>query len=110
MNIFISNNLVSSTTATAAISMSAAIKTDIFILYGSQTGNAEFIAKELHGKCQENEIPAQVMTLNDASSITLKDIAKVVLIICSTTGNGDAPENADGWWRKVKLRSVVCII
>lgn len=84
-------------------------KTDIFILYGSQTGNAEFIAKELHGKCLENNLPAQCLRLNDVTSIILKDVAKIVLIVCATTGNGDAPENADGWWRKTKLRSVVSI-
>jgi methionine synthase reductase len=37
--------------------------------------------------------------------VCLKDVAKCMVIICSTTGNGDAPENADGWWRANKLRS-----
>jgi sulfite reductase alpha subunit-like flavoprotein len=33
------------------------------------------------------------------------DKAKGLVIVCSTTGNGDAPENCDGWWRSTKLRS-----
>ena len=82
-------------------------KEEIYILYGSQTGNAEFIAKDLHEKCQEKEIASICHTLNDAKKINLKEVAKAVIIVCSTTGNGDAPENADGWWRANKLKSLV---
>jgi len=35
----------------------------------------------------------------------LKEEASCLLIVCSTTGNGDTPENATNWWRTVKLRS-----
>lgn len=82
-------------------------KEEVYILYGSQTGNAECIAKDLHEKCQDKEISSICQTLNDAKKVNLKDAAKAVIIICSTTGNGDAPENADGWWRANKLKSVV---
>jgi methionine synthase reductase len=85
-------------------------KQEIYILYGSQTGNAEFIAKDLHEKCQEKEIKSICTTLNDAKKINLKEVAKAVIILCSTTGNGDAPENADGWWRVNKLKSLVCYL
>jgi sulfite reductase alpha subunit-like flavoprotein len=27
-------------------------------------------------------------------------------VVCSTTGNGDAPENANQFWRKIKNRSL----
>ena len=82
-------------------------KEELYILYGSQTGNAEFIAKDLHEKCQEKDIPSICKTLNDVKKVNLKEIAKAVIIVCSTTGNGDAPENADGWWRANKLKSLV---
>lgn len=45
------------------------------------------------------------MCLNDAKKLPIKDDAKFLIVICSTTGNGDAPENADSWWRSIKLRS-----
>lgn len=78
---------------------------EIYILYGSQTGNAEGISNDLKEACDTHEIRAQLLTLNAAKKVNLKECAKVVVIICSTTGNGDAPENAEAWWRSVKIRS-----
>jgi sulfite reductase alpha subunit-like flavoprotein len=34
-----------------------------------------------------------------------KDCSSHLIIICSTTGNGDAPENATHFWRKIKNRN-----
>mmetsp|Transcript_3533 Transcript_3533/g.5506 ORF Transcript_3533/g.5506 Transcript_3533/m.5506 type:complete len:693 (-) Transcript_3533:341-2419(-) len=45
------------------------------------------------------------MTLNSVKSLDIKSIADTIIIVCSTTGNGDAPENADSFWRKVKRRT-----
>jgi sulfite reductase alpha subunit-like flavoprotein len=81
-------------------------KDTIYVLYGSQTGNSEFIAKEFHSKLQENNIISICLTLNESKKIALKDVAKAVVIVCSTTGNGDCPENGDAWWRSIKLRSI----
>ena len=78
---------------------------DLYIIYGSQTGNAEEIAKDLHSNCVELGLPCHLMTMNAAKECSLKDVAKCLLVVCSTTGNGDAPENADVFWRAVKLRS-----
>ncbi len=78
-----------------------------YILYGSQTGNAESIARDLHEKCMNLGIPSVCCTLNEAKNIDLKNESNFVVIVCATTGNGDAPENADTWWRSVKLRSTV---
>lgn len=80
---------------------------NVYILYGSQTGNSEFIAKELCDKCNVSTIPAIVHPLNAVKKTVLKEVAKAIVIVCATTGNGDAPENAEGWWRANKLRSAV---
>jgi sulfite reductase alpha subunit-like flavoprotein len=78
----------------------------VFLLYGSQTGNAESIAKGLAQDLTEDHgIACECRCLNDAKKERLQDVASCALIICSTTGNGDAPENADAFWRSVKLRS-----
>jgi sulfite reductase alpha subunit-like flavoprotein len=82
---------------------------DVLILYGSQTGNSEDIAKDVHEKCIEAKISSLCQNLNSVKKVDLKSIAKFVVIVCSTTGNGDTPENADGWWRSIKLRSAVGI-
>ena len=81
----------------------------IYVLYGSQTGNSEMIAKEVHDKLIEKSIASVCSPLNEAKKTDLKGLAKAVIIVCSTTGNGDAPENADGWWRVTKLRSAVSV-
>jgi sulfite reductase alpha subunit-like flavoprotein len=82
---------------------------DVLILYGSQTGNSEDIAKDLHDKCSAANISSVCKNLNSVKKVELKEIAKFVVVICSTTGNGDTPENADAWWRSVKLRSAVSL-
>lgn len=83
------------------------INREIYVLYGSQTGNAESLAVELSEKLAEAKISSKCMPLNGAKKIELKTVASFLIVICSTTGNGDAPENADGWWRSIKLRSAV---
>lgn len=80
---------------------------NIYILYGSQTGNAESLAVELSEKLLEADIKSQCLALNAVKKVDLKTVASFLVVICSTTGNGDAPENADGWWRSIKLRSAV---
>ena len=80
---------------------------DVLILYGSQTGNSEDIAKDLHDKCSTANISSVCKNLNSVKKVELKEIAKFVVVVCSTTGNGDTPENADAWWRSIKLRSAV---
>jgi len=78
----------------------------IYLVYGSQTGNAESIAKEVSETLISDSIPTECISLNAAKGMkNLKDTCLLLTIICSTTGNGDSPENADAWWRSVKLRS-----
>eukprot|EP01041_Mallomonas_annulata_P010187 gene10187-21232_t len=77
----------------------------IYILYGSQTGNSEDIAKDLNEKCKTKDYETKLATLNSVKKASFKEDAKAIIIVCSTTGNGDPPENADGFWRTIKNRS-----
>ena len=79
----------------------------IYVLYGSQTGNSEFIAKDIDCKLQELGIPSLCQTLNSIKKIDIREKALALVVLCSTTGNGDAPENCEQWWRSVKIRSTV---
>jgi sulfite reductase alpha subunit-like flavoprotein len=81
----------------------------VYILFGSQTGNAESIAKELSDKLEEESIPVKCASLNAVKGQKLQEECSFLTIVCSTTGNGDCPENGDSWWRSVKLRSAVSI-
>ena len=85
---------------------------EVFVLYGSQTGNAKAIAEELFNKCKEMHVPCNCQTLDeikkaDSTFNILKVKASLVVIVVATTGNGDAPENCDGFWRTIKLRKNV---
>ena len=75
------------------------------ILYGSQTGNAESISKIL---CEEilNKTSLHCIydTLNNASDISFEKV-KYLIVICSTPGNGDMPDNSINWWRQFKQRT-----
>ena len=77
-------------------------KDTVYILYGSQTGNAESITKIL---CEEilnkTDMECVYDTLNNSGNISL-DVVKYLLVICSTTGNGDMPDNSIKWWRQFK--------
>ena len=79
----------------------------VLVLYGSQTGNAESIAKDVSEKLNMSGVDNKCFDLNSAKGLNLKEEASCLLIVCSTTGNGDTPENATNWWRTVKLRSAV---
>lgn len=81
----------------------------LYVLYGSQTGNAESISKELSEQLTEKSIENVFMNLNAFKAVPSPSADKeyMLVICCSTTGNGDCPENGDTWWRSVKLRSAV---
>lgn len=80
------------------------------ILYGSQTGNSDAISYELEENMRQSLSFQKIerMTLNQFSKQEglLKTENLTVIIICSTTGNGDPPDNATLFWRKIKNRSL----
>ena len=81
----------------------------IYILYGSVTGNGESIAHILEQMLIEDlQQDVYCNTLNsiknDIQSLHTK--CKLLIVICSTTGNGDSPENASFFWNIIKKRSL----
>ena len=81
----------------------------VYILYGSATGNGESIAKILAENIHEDlNCEVYCNTLNSIKNkiSELNNICRLLIIICSTTGNGDAPENANLFWNTVKKRSL----
>lgn len=77
------------------------------ILYGSQTGNAQAIAERLLEEATSRGIAATLNPLNKWKSLSppLNSEGVPAVVICSTTGNGDPPENCDRFWRFVKKRT-----
>ncbi len=72
----------------------------ILITYGSQTGCAESISEILQKKLSVMNVKR--ITMNEIKDI--KDLCKYdyIIFIVSTTGDGDFPENANKFWRKMR--------
>lgn len=68
------------------------------VLYGSETGNAQDLAKEVQSLAERLRFNAIVL---DLDSVTLRDLTKcsVVIFCISTTGQGDFPQNSRQFWR-----------
>ncbi|KDO31809.1 hypothetical protein SPRG_03729 [Saprolegnia parasitica CBS 223.65] len=81
--------------------------TPLYVFYGSQTGCAESIAERLQSDAIERNVPCHEVRPLDAfeKSGVLQDVAAKVVIVCSTTGNGDPPGNAEKFWRYIKKRA-----
>ncbi|KAJ3038773.1 hypothetical protein HDV00_000348 [Rhizophlyctis rosea] len=70
----------------------------LVVLYASQTGNAEWIAKHIHEEALARGFQSQCYVLDDFTKVDLtKNIA--MIIVASTTGDGDPPDNATKFWR-----------
>ena len=85
----------------------------LLIMYGSQTGVAESIAKGLHEKIvlanTSGSLETVIVECNRYKRTGLKngifDENGSSLYVPSTTGNADAPDNCERFWRYIKRRS-----
>jgi sulfite reductase (NADPH) flavoprotein alpha-component len=67
------------------------------ILFGSQTGNAEGLAKKLAKELGKHGFAPTVVEMAQYNAGNLKD-ERQLLIITSTYGDGEPPDNARGFW------------
>lgn len=88
-------------------------KVDFFVLYASQTGNCEAISEDLTNSLNDNwSLDFKVLNVTDSLAkrflledtgkkfdLANKDRLKVCLFICSSTGNGECPENGLPFFR-----------
>ena len=69
----------------------------LLILFGSQTGSAEGLAKKLAKESQSRGFAPKIHELNDYEAANLAAANKTV-IISSTWGDGEPPDNAVNFW------------
>lgn len=67
------------------------------VLYGSQTGNAKALAVQFGKELAQNNIEVEVTSMADFPVKKLKKVENL-LIIASTQGEGDAPDNAKSFY------------
>ncbi|MBG9587838.1 assimilatory sulfite reductase (NADPH) flavoprotein subunit [Cytobacillus firmus] len=70
-----------------------AIPKEVTILFGSQTGNAQNLAKKAGKTLEEKGFQVNVSAMSDFKPNNLKKV-KNLLIVVSTHGEGDPPDNA----------------
>lgn len=83
-------NAITSTIAPAPVNIP---QRRVLILSGSQTGNARRVADQLHQQLQEINLNLRVESIGDYKSRQLAE-EDIVLLICSTQGEGEYPEEA----------------
>ncbi len=74
------------------------------VLYGSQTGNCELLAEDLAASSATRGVKADVQPLDSATPESLAE-AGHVLIITSTYGEGEMPDNAELFWEALSSDS-----
>jgi len=79
--------------AIAAAPAAPAEKPEVTILYGSESGNAESLADQTAKVINGKGFKAKVLNMGDIKPAKLKGV-KNLLVLVSTWGEGDPPENA----------------
>ena len=70
---------------------------ELTVLYGSQTGNAEYLANNVSEAAKSAGLTVELLTLNDALEQGNLNWQRL-LIVTSTHDNGHMPDNASGFW------------
>lgn len=72
-------------------------KKPLTVLFGSQTGTAEQLAKKIGRDATQKGFAARVLPMNEFASIDFKSEEKL-LLVTSTWGDGEPPDNAVAFW------------
>lgn len=77
---------------------SAPKRAPVVVLWASQTGNAEELAADVAARLGEAGVPVALHGMDDFSAAALP-ATRELLLITSTTGDGDPPDNGAALWR-----------
>ncbi len=75
----------------------AAVAKPLTILFGTQTGNAESVAEDLASQSQSLGFAPTVLDMDDVDFNDLVSVERL-LIVTSTYGEGEMPDNAQALW------------
>jgi sulfite reductase (NADPH) flavoprotein alpha-component len=73
----------------------------LHILFGSQTGTAEALARRIASEAASHGFLPRVMEANAGSKVAWS-LESLLLVVTSTYGDGDAPDNAQAFWEWLK--------
>lgn len=81
-------------------------KGKLVILYGSQTGNAEDLAKRIGHRAKRLNYLVTVQTMDKFLLASLPKLNDHVIFVCSTTGHGQEPENMKRFYNFIRRRDL----
>jgi len=73
----------------------------VTVLYGSDTGNAEMVAKNFHFELKRRGMRAKCMAFNEVEVSDLQEESKILAIV-ATAGQGDMPKTAVKFWESAQ--------
>ena len=76
------------------------------VIYGSRTGNAEAVAVDVARMAESHDMAATVMSMDEIDLETLASFERI-MIICSTYGEGEMPDNAQALWEAAQVENAV---
>ena len=79
---------------------------NILILYGTQTGNSKAMSEEIYANLTENNHSCSIYCFSEINDISLLTSYDFVIMLCSTTGNGDFPDDTQKFWKNIKNRKL----
>ena len=74
----------------------------LHIAYGSQTGNAKNLAHTIGGQFEDLGIEVEVLDMGESDPEEIHQMSHL-LIVTSTYGDGEAPDNASEWLSYLKF-------
>jgi sulfite reductase (NADPH) flavoprotein alpha-component len=88
----------------AALGTVGATALPLLILYGSQTGTAEKLARQIAREGRPRGVEARVVEASAHATIHWKN-EQHLLVVTSTYGDGDLPDNAQDFWKWLKTEA-----
>ncbi|KAL1523929.1 hypothetical protein AB1Y20_018845 [Prymnesium parvum] len=76
----------------------------LLVMYGSQTGNSRMVAKEIGETAAKHGHAVRVIGMDEFKKVNWEEEPNLVCI-CSSTGNGDPPDNAEKFFRFCKKKT-----
>ena len=80
----------------------------LHIAYGTQTGTAEELAFDIEKHTKEKGVDCKVFELDDITMEKLQNINKL-MIVTSTTGDGEVPDNGITFWEDLSASTELSI-
>lgn len=71
------------------------------VLFGSDNGNGEGIAKKIATRAKWRGLQVKLMAMDDYDNVTELANETNIVIICSTAGQGEMPYNAREFWKSL---------